>query len=118
MCQKVTFNYEDMKEENNGKQMKDVWEFEDVEPEFYISSVTPQSEKKEGKHPTQKPLGLLDRIIKASTKEGDLILDPFNGSGTTGLVAKMLNRKYIGIEQEEEYLDLSIRRLEKINNGK
>ena len=113
-----TFNYEDMKEENDGKQMKDVWEFEDVEPEFYISSVTPQSEKKEGKHPTQKPLGLLDRIIKASTNEGDLVLDPFSGSGTTGLVAKMLNRKYIGIEQEEEYLDLSIRRLEKINNGK
>jgi len=110
------FNYEEMKEENNGKQMKDVWEFEDQEPEFYISSVTPKSEKKEGKHPTQKPLGLLERIIKASTNEGDLILDPFNGSGTTGIATKILNRKYIGIEQEEEYLNLTIRRLEKINN--
>lgn len=113
---KHTFNYEEMKEENNGKQMKDVWEFEEQEPEFYISSVTPKSEKKEGKHPTQKPLGLLERIIKASTNERDLILDPFNGSGTTGIVAKMLNRKYIGIEQKEEYLDLTLRRLEKINN--
>ena len=112
---KHTFNYEEMKEENNGKQMKDVWEFEEQEPEFYISSVTPKSEKKEGKHPTQKPLGLLERIIKASTKEGDLVLDPFNGSGTTGIAAKMLKRKYIGIEQEEEYLVLTKKRYERID---
>lgn len=105
-----TFNYSLMKEENGGKQMKDVWQFEDVEPEFYISSCTPKSEKKEGKHPTQKPLGLLKRIIEASTNKGDLILDPFNGSGTTGIAAKMLNRKYIGIEQEEEYLELTVKR--------
>ena len=109
---KHTFNYELMKEENNGKQMKDVWNFEeDIEPEFYVSSVTPKSEKKEGKHPTQKPIGLLKRIIESSTKEGDLILDPFNGSGTTGVVAKILNRKYIGIELEKEYIDLTIARL-------
>lgn len=113
---KHTFNYQEMKEENNGKQMKDVWQFDDIEPEFYVSSVTPKSEKKEGKHPTQKPLGLLDRIIKASTNEGDLILDPFSGSGTTGVSAIILNRKYIGIEQEKAYLDLSIRRLEKLYN--
>lgn len=114
-----TFNYQAMKEENNGKQMKDVWEFvDDVEPEFYISSVTPKSEKKEGKHPTQKPLGLLRRIIEASTHEGDVILDPFNGSGTTGIAAKMLKRKYIGIEQEEEYLELTKRRWEKLENEK
>ena len=109
---KHTFNYELMKESNGGKQMKDVWDFNEPEPEFYISSVTPQSEKKEGKHPTQKPLGLLKRIIEASTNEGDLILDPFNGSGTTGIAAIMLNRKYIGIEQEQEYLELSKRRYE------
>lgn len=107
-----TFNYEVMKEENNGKQMKDVWKFEENEPEFYISSVTPKSEKTEGKHPTQKPLGLLRRIIEASTNEGDLILDPFNGSGTTGIVASRLKRKYIGIDKEKEYLDLTIRRKE------
>lgn len=106
------FNYSLMKQENGGKQMKDVWEFN--EPEFYISSVTPKSEKKEGKHPTQKPIGLLKRIIEASTNVGDLILDPFNGSGTTGVVAKMLNRKYIGIELDTSYLDLTVRRLKKI----
>lgn len=102
-----------MKEENGGKQMKDVWEFNDLEPEFYVSSVTPKSEKTEGKHPTQKPLGLLRRIIEASTNEGDLILDPFNGSGTTGIAAHELKRKYIGIEQDEEYLALTVRRYEK-----
>ena len=63
-------------------------------------------------HPTQKPLGLLRRIIEASTNEGDLILDPFNGSGTTGIAAHELKRKYIGIEQEEEYLALTVRRYE------
>lgn len=105
-----TFNYQEMKSENNDKQMKDVWRFEGDEPEFYTSSVTPKSEKKEGKHPTQKPLGLLERIIKASTHEGDLILDPFNGSGTTGIEAINLGRKYIGIEQETEYLELTKRR--------
>ena len=57
----------------------------------------------------------MKRIILASTNEGDLILDPFNGSGTTGIVANKLNRKYIGIEQEKEYLDLTIRRKEEIN---
>ena len=108
-----TFNYEIMKKENGGKQMKDVWEFNNPEPEFFVSSVTPKSEKTEGKHPTQKPLGLLKRIIEASTNEGDLILDPFNGSGTTGIAAHELKRKYIGIEQEEEYLALTVRRYEK-----
>lgn len=113
---KHTFNYQEMKHENNDKQMKDVWLFKDNEPEFYISSVTPKSEKKQGKHPTQKPLGLLERIIKASTNEGDIILDPFNGSGTTGIAAKYLGRNYIGIEQEKEYLELTRRRFEAISN--
>lgn len=107
---KHAFNYEEMKKQNNGKQMKDVWQFNEIEPEFFISSVNFKNEKTEGKHPTQKPLGLLRRIIEASTKEGDLILDPFNGSGTTGIASKKLKRKYIGIENEEEYLKLTIRR--------
>ena len=68
-------------------------------------------EKQYGKHPTQKPEALLERIILASSKENDVILDPFNGSGTTGVVAKKFNRKYIGIEKEEEYLKLSTKRL-------
>ena len=86
--------------------MKDVWE----------SSLTKPSEKKWGKHPTQKPLEILEKIILASTDEGDFILDPFNGSGTTGIAASKLNRKYIGIEKEKEYLDLTIRRKENYNN--
>ena len=67
-------------------------------------------------HPTQKPIALLERIIKASSNEGDLILDPFNGSGTTGIVASRLKRKYIGIDKEKEYLDLTIRRKESDND--
>ena len=59
---------------------------------------------------------MLKRIIEASTNEGDLILDPFNGSGTTGIAASMLNRKYIGLEQEEEYLALSKRRYERLKS--
>ena len=95
-----------MKEENDGKQMKDVWEF-DLEPEVLEISTAPKSEKKYGKHPTQKPVKLLERLIKASSKENDLILDPFNGSGTTGIVAHRMNRKYIGIELDEHYLELT-----------
>ena len=99
---KHKFNYDVMKKLNNNKQMKDVWE----------TSLTKPSEKKCGKHPTQKPVELLEKIILASTDENDLILDPFNGSGTTGIVANRLKRKYIGIEKEKEYLDLTIRRKE------
>mgnify|MGYP003772492725 FL=1 len=94
---KHLFNYQDMKEINGGKQMKDVWQF----------SLTPKREKQAGKFPTQKPLALLERIILSSTKEGDLILDPFNGSGTTGIAAYNLNRRYIGIDLEKEYLELT-----------
>lgn len=94
------FNYPLMKEINGGKQMKDVWTF----------SLTPGREKKEGKFPTQKPLALLERIILASTKEGDVILDPFNGSGTTGIAAYKLGRTYIGIDREKDYLNLTKRR--------
>ncbi len=71
--------------------------------------------KKCGKHPTQKPIELLEKIILSSTDENDLILDPFNGSGTTGIVANKLNRKYIGIEKEQEYLDLTIKRKNDLN---
>lgn len=102
---KYTFNYILMKELNDNKQMKDVW----------TTSLTKLSEKKCGKHPTQKPLEILDKIILASTKENDLILDPFCGSSTTGISASRLNREYIGIDNSEEYLNLSIRRFEEIN---
>lgn len=94
------FNYDLMKEINGGKQMKDVWS----------SSTTKLSEKKNGKHPTQKPLWLMERLILASTKEQDLILDCFSGSGTTLLAADKLNRRAIGIEIEKIYTDLTIER--------
>lgn len=67
-------------------------------------------EKTQGKHPTQKPLGLLARIILSSTQKGDLILDPFSGSGTMGIASILLDRKYVGTEQELEFLELSKRR--------
>lgn len=101
---KYTFNYNLMKELNDNKQVKDVW----------TTSLTKPSEKKQGKHPTQKPLEILNRIILASTKENDLILDPFCGSSTTGIAAVKLNRRYIGIDNEKEYLDLSVRRYQEI----
>ncbi len=102
------FNYQKMKEMNHGKQMKDVWS----------GSLTKPSEKKEGKHPTQKPRYLLERIVLASTEEGQVILDPFCGSGTTGVEAVRLGRNFIGMDINEEYLEISRRRLEKAENDK
>ncbi len=95
------FNYDLMKEFNNGKQMKDVWS----------GPLTSPNEKKLGKHPTQKPLYLLERIVLASTKEEEIVLDPFMGSGTTGVACKKLNRKFIGIEREAEFVELAKKRL-------
>lgn len=97
------FNYKLMKELNSGKQMKDVW----------TGSVINKSERKEGHHPTQKPEYLLERIILASTNVGDIILDPFCGSGTTGVVAKKLGRYFIGIDNHAEYLEITKRRIKK-----
>ncbi|MDR3049747.1 MAG: site-specific DNA-methyltransferase [Elusimicrobiota bacterium] len=74
-----------------------------------------KDEKIFGKHPTQKPLALLKRIIKSSTKENDIILDPFNGGGTTGIASKIIgNRKYIGCDLDKQYIDLTIKRYENI----
>jgi len=100
------YNYELMKEINDGKQMKDVWRLPAIA----------QWEKTCGKHPTQKPLALLARIILASTKQGAWILDPFAGSSTTGIAANLLNRKYLGIDSEEEYLNLSRMRREELES--
>lgn len=91
------FNYEVMKRLNGGSQMTDVWR---------IPSVG-MWEKTCGKHPTQKTLRLLYRIILASTNEGDTILDPFAGSSTTGIAANLLGRKFIGIEKELSFVELS-----------
>lgn len=99
------YNYDLMKEINHNKQMKDVWQ----------GSLTKPSEKSFGKHPTQKPEYLVERIILASTREDDRILDPFIGSGTTAVVSKKLNRKCIGIELNEEYLKIAKERLKNTN---
>lgn len=112
------FNYEAMKNSNfpednikkSGLQMRSVWSLPTPSP----------SEKEFGKHPTQKPLALLKRIILASTKPGDIIFDPFNGSGTTGIAATIIgDRKYIGCDLSNEYIALTIKRYEqlKLNKG-
>jgi len=96
-----TFNYKLMKETNRGKQMKSVWEIKP--PESW--------EKRFGKHPTQKPVALLERILLASSNEGDLVLDPFSGSGTTVLAALRTRRTALGLELSYEYLTLTVQRL-------
>ncbi len=110
---KHTFHYEYMKNwdntkdmiKNAGKQMRSVWSI----------PLTPQKEKKEGKHPTQKPEELLRRIILSSTNEGDMVLDPFMGSGTTGKVALECNRNFIGIESHKEYIAIAKKRIENMS---
>lgn len=80
--------------------------------DFIESSVCPNSEKKQGKHPTQKPLKVLSQLIEFVTNSNDIILDPFMGSGSTCIAAQRLNRRYIGIELNEEYYNIAKRRME------
>ena len=98
-CPKVPhkYNYELMKEINEGKQMTDVWRLPSIG----------RWEKTCGKHPTQKPLALLTRIILACTNENDWILDPFAGSSTTGIAANLCGRRFLGIEQDSDFVSLS-----------
>lgn len=100
------YNYELMKHINDDKQMTDVWRLPAIAP----------WEKTCGKHPTQKPLSLMSRIILASTKKGDKVPDPFCGSGTTGIAANLLERNFIGIEREQEYVDMCKMRRFEIEN--
>ena len=74
-------------------------------------------EKKFGKHPTQKPEDLLRRVVLASTKKSDLIIDPFTGSSTTGIAAYLFGRNFIGIDTEQKFLDLSIKRFEELDRN-
>jgi site-specific DNA-methyltransferase (adenine-specific) len=111
------FNYRDMKERNGGKQMRDLWEVsERPEPggtQVVWSLPTPgPREKQHGRHPTQKPLALLDRVVAAASSPGDLVLDPFSGSGTTGVAATRAGRRFLGVEMDPQYLDLAARRIE------
>ena len=99
---KHTFNYKIMKELNGNKQMKSVWA---IKP--------PQKQEKQlGKHPTQKPLELLERIILASTQVKDLIFDPFSGSGTVAVAAVKMGRACVACEIDPNYIDLSRKRLD------
>jgi len=102
------FNYELMRKMNNNKQMLSLWSIKAPGP----------LEKVYGKHPTQKPLELLNRIVLASTRPGDVVLDPFSGSSTTGIAAFREGRKFLGIELEEEYLKVSLKRLKDAFNAK
>lgn len=112
---KHIFNYKEMKNglfagdfiKKSNKQMRSVWAIN-----------TPRNgEKKHGKHPTQKPLALLDRIVIASTNAGDLILDPFMGSGTTGVAAIRHGRQFIGIELEKEFANIATKRIKDEHRG-
>ena len=95
------FNYADMRRLNGGKQMKDVWNF-----------TAPRNEEKTfGKHPTQKPMVLLERLLLAASREGDLVMDPFLGSGTTAIVAARLRRRCVGIESDAAHVVLARARL-------
>ncbi len=100
------FNYELMKQLNDNKQMTDVWRLPAIG----------RWEKSQGKHPTQKPLSLLTRIILASTNQNDWIFDPFSGSSTTGIAANICGRKFAGIEQDEEFCKMSKARREELDN--
>lgn len=80
--------------------------------DFFETSVTPKSEKEYGKHPTQKPTKLMDYFVSTLTNQGDIVLDPFMGSGSTGASAKGMGRKFIGIEIDENYFDIAVHRLE------
>ncbi len=112
---KHTFNYELMK---NGDFSSDFIKKPNTQMRSVWAIGTPKkSEKTFGKHPTQKPLDLLERIILASTNEGDLILDPFMGSATTGVAALKHNRKFVGIEKEKEFVELAEKRLSAVKGG-
>lgn len=100
------FNYELMKLLNGGKQMTDVWQLPAIG----------KWEKSCGKHPTQKPLSVLVRLIQASTKPGGWILDPFSGSATTGIAANLTGRRYLGLETEDEFLSMGRNRREELEN--
>lgn len=110
-----TFNYELMRNgkwpgdflKKPNKQMRSVWAINTPKP----------IEKTFGKHPTQKPEELLKRIILASTHKGQLVLDPFTGSSTTGLIAYLYDRRFVGIDNEKTYLDLSVKRFKSLKSN-
>ncbi len=101
------FNYAAMKEANDGRQMKNVWRF----------AAPGADEKRHGRHPTQKPLALIERCLAASTMPGQRVLDPFAGSGSTGVAALRLGRRFVGCEIDEAYARLASARLRAVTPG-
>jgi len=101
------FNYDAMKQVNDGRQMKNVWRF----------AAPGADEKRHGRHPTQKPLALIERCIEASTLPGQRVLDPFAGSGSTGVAALRRGRTFVGCEIEPDYARLAAARLLALNDG-
>ncbi|MBI5573939.1 MAG: site-specific DNA-methyltransferase [Elusimicrobia bacterium] len=108
---KYTFNYKLMKEMNNGKQMRSDWYFSLCTGDERI-----KDENGQKVHSTQKPEKLLTRIILATSKEGDIVLDPFAGTGTTGYIAKKFGRNYIMIEKEHKYIEVINKRLKELDD--
>ncbi len=103
-----TYNYHDMKEMNGGKQMRNYWEI----------PLTPPRERAHGKHPSQKPMRVLERLVLAGTKEGDRVLDCFMGSGTTALAAEIHRRNWVGVERDETYRKMTTDRVLEWRNQK
>jgi len=99
-----TFNYWDAKEMNGGKQMRNIWEF----------PVTARSERALGKHPSQKPLALVERAVLLASKPGEVILDPFGGSGTLAVAAQRQGREWVLIENVDEYASIAQKRLDEL----
>ncbi len=96
------FNYNEMKKlTHNKKQMRNMWDI----------PMTPKNEKKYGRHPSQKPIEIINRLIKGCTNKNDLVIDPFSGSGTIPLVCKINKRGYFGIEKDKKYFNFSLKRL-------
>jgi len=98
---RYTFNYDDMRSESGGRQMKTVWRM----------PTAGRNEKEHGQHPTQKPIALISRCLRASTNVRDVVLDPFTGSGSTAVAAILHNRNFIGCEKDEAFSDLATRRI-------
>ena len=98
---KHRFNYEAMRELNQGRQMKSIWKI----------GIPKKEEKRFGKHPTQKPVALLERILLAASQEGDTVFDPFSGSATTGVAATRLGRKFVGCELDDDAIGIAVKRL-------
>jgi len=107
------FNYDKMKKYNYGKQLRDVWEFPSCQGPERI-----KGEDGRAAHPTQKPLKLFRRLIEMASKENQIVLDPFIGSGTTAIAAEGLGRRWVGIDANPEYIKIATKRIKEYKTQK